>query len=233
VKYLLTLLFCASAFGADIGEKSRNVGLVGGWLTPGQFSIFNVFDVSAIRNNGTVTSGTAVFTDNRPAMRFNGNGYVSLATLPALTDFTLSMWVKNGTSANNQCYFSNNYSSTGGIRFFRRRSGLGSALDLAQMNGETLEREVYAPTALPTSTVHVAATYTGGLVTLFVNGMAVTNRTGFSFSFTSSHKPYIGVIQSSTSGFFDHAVGDFSTVKLLNYALKPAEVAALYKEELR
>ena len=98
MKYLLTLLFCASPFGADIGELRRHPGILGQWLVPGTFRNDRVFDalnktMLDTTNSPVVQTAKAVISLNvssgsRPAYNNSFTNTISAASiwfLPAAT----------------------------------------------------------------------------------------------------------------------------------------------------
>jgi len=90
MRYLLTLLFCASAFGADIGEMQRpNAGLVGRWLVPGTFSASRAQDTLGLTpllafNSPTVRTVSGVVVLDVRAGRRGAKSDSFAATVSAL-----------------------------------------------------------------------------------------------------------------------------------------------------
>jgi endoglucanase len=183
--------------------------------------------------NGTLQNGAAWSTGlSGNALSLNGSG--AYATLPAgvvngVTDFTITAWVNLaanpswarifdfGTGTNNYMFLCANPNNANALRF-----AINSGSGEQQINGTAL--------ALGTWT-HVAVTMTGGVGTLYINGLAVGTSAGMTLnpsSLGSTTNNYIGKSQFNDP-YFSGKIDDF---RIYASGLSGSQVASLYKAGL-
>jgi hypothetical protein len=255
VRYLLTLLFCASAFGADIGEKNVTGGLLGRWITPGRQGANGTapslaFDDSPFAEAGTITGAvTQRVVSSRAALLFGGGlQYLSLADNDRYTfarggsdlPFTVAFWLRQTSTTGNQWVFTKRGETTqteyqivmvSGAPYINLFSG-GGASSYYIGKGATTG-------AAANIWQHLVITYSGSKassgIKWYRNGAPVALA-------ESSNTPYTGmtngtsqlVLATQSCGLgASSLLGYLERVHILDYALSNTEVAALYKRELR
>jgi hypothetical protein len=243
VKYLLTLLFCASAFGADVGEiNGRKDGQKGWWILPGFFSAGKAKDISAFSNDGVPVNSPVISVYNgRPAIKFNGtSSYVSIphaSQISSTSNFSVFAWVNTPTlskrclgklTAGRTGWYLEIYAGGFYFNYYKSSSIFGSV----QANAPTTATGVWQ---------HVGFYYPGdgSYPVCYFNGARVSNLSTYSFGggardgiVDGGGAFNIGATWQGAAAF-DYFPGAVDNVRY--YARKPsdAEVAALYKEELR
>ena len=152
------------------------------------------------------------------AIRFEGNGYVTIADDAALKpdQMTLEAWVEIGDldSATQTILYK------GGHRIYRQ----GNLLRAYFYNSETT-RDVYT-TLLPNRWIHIAATYDGSVSRLYVNGNYVSGRT---LNAPLSHGTQPLRLGSTGSNTWQ---GGMDEVAFYERALSAEEIAAHYAASL-
>ncbi|HUA38256.1 MAG TPA: LamG-like jellyroll fold domain-containing protein [Candidatus Sulfopaludibacter sp.] len=188
----------------------------------------NVMDSSGNTNNGTI--GTATWTPYGKyggALAFNGSSsFVSVtdsASLHLTTGMTLEAWVNpvnNGNSAGG------NYADViykGGDNYYLEGS---SPDNYAPAGGGTFggtDIANYGPSGLPDNQwSHVAMTYNGSVVLLYVNGVQVSSLAQTGNILTSTGALQIG--GDSTYGQYFRGIID--DVRVYNLALTAAQIQA-------
>lgn len=255
MKYLLTLLFCASAFGADIGELHRqDAGLVGRWFVPGLFNSAMAKKASGSSTNDAVNilSPTVVNQNGYIAQSFNGSsqysklpaGYLS-GIFNGKAGLTACGWVKiKAITASKQSVCTVPIRSTSGDFW------TGFNIEIQDNNPTIIAgaRSVYtdgyqATSAVTVSTnvyTHLAAVvnYTAKTLTIYVDGKFATVKacTFANTSYTSS-----GTFDAGHPDVFAYGLPEIPRWANLNLsswayysqALSAVEVATFYKEQLR
>lgn len=199
--------------------------------------------------NGGVTLSSAQSKFGGYSALFNGtNGYLTLPQNTAFefgtNDFTVECWVYSLSSTQaGTCFISDNYSGYGNpittaLGLFDFSTGGGNTLAFGYYNGTGGWYGVVSSTTLPTNTwTHIAGVRTGGVATLFKDGVAIGWSTNFgpyigqpdflhigrrwdTYSSTSYWNGYIdevritngiaryGTIPLQTSAFPDNSTGD-------------------------
>ena len=182
-------------------------------------------DASGLGNTGTITAGTWATTGRfGKALSFNGTSSVvtvnDAAALRLTSAMTLEAWVRPTASASWRCamlketsgglayglYASNTSSRPGG---FLRVGSVGSDVDATAPSAITLN-----------AWTHLAATYDGATLRLFVNGTQVTSR-ALTGSIVSSTQPLrIGGNQV----WGEYFAGLIDEIRVYNRALSAAEI---------
>ena len=179
-------------------------------------------DASGLGNTGTITAGTWT-TAGRfgNALSFNGtSSLVTIADVAALrlsTTMTLEAWVRPTSSTSWRCAMLKE--SSGGLAY-----GLYSSDASSRPGGYVFvgsEVDATAPSAIALNAwTHLAATYDGATLRLFVNGTQVTSR-ALTGSIASSTQPLrIGGNQV----WGEYFAGLIDEVRVYNRALSAAEI---------
>jgi hypothetical protein len=188
----------------------------------------NVIDSSGNTNNGTI--GTATWTPYGKygnALLFDGEtSFVTVndsASLHLTTGMTLEAWVNpvfNGSDAGG------NYADViykGGDNYYLEGS---SPINYAPAGGGTFGATGianYGPSGLPDSHwSHVAVTYNGSVLLLFVNGVQVSSLAQTGNIVTSASALQIG----GDSTFVQYFLGTIDEVRVYNLALSAAQIQA-------
>lgn len=182
-----------------------------------------VGDSSGNANTGTITNATwAASGKYGRALSFNGtNARVSIpssASLNLTTGMTLSAWVNPSVS---RTAWSDVIWKADALYFLEATSTNGGRPAAGAKNASGTWTNAYAPSALPVNTwTHLAATYDGSFIRLFVNGIqvAATARTGNLL--TSTQPLFIG--GNTIYGY--HFAGLIDEVRVYNRALTQAEI---------
>ena len=201
-------------------------GLVGGWSFD-EGSGPTAGDRSGRGNNGTLTGGPSWTASGRHggALVFDGvNDLVTIpdaASLDLTNQLTMAAWVRPTALG-----------SWRQVLLKERPGGLAYALyatnNASQRPNATLtigaDREVNAPAALATNTwTHLAMTYDGAAMRLYVNGSQVATRNQTGSTVVSAGPLQIGGNTIWNSEWFTGAIDD---VRLYNRALTATEVVA-------
>lgn len=243
MRYLLSLLLCASCFAVDSGEVRKNDnGLVGRWLVPGHQTgnggvPSKVLDAYRFHNDGTVAGGaTYGLTGGRAAMAFNGSSqYVDLGSNQPLSGLmSISLWVNPSSSAGTGPYVISNNNTINKNLYYLQVSSVGHIVYGWRYDNSGIQKSVTVLAAVtPDKWSHVVAVTNpaDGTGQLWVNGIKVND---------SSVTPYsIGTIQTPIR-FGAHSwdpVGEFfkgslADICIYNRVLSAAEIKALYQQGL-
>ena len=245
MKYLLTLLFCASAFGADIGESKRqNAGIEGRWFVPGTFSAINARDVSgklpAAIATGTFTvsssSGEPFVSTSNSKWTLGGAALNFTGSQP----FTCATWVRI-TNTNATAAVIGKYGNlTGGGQWvFYIVAGGRPALMLIRGNYNTARLLSRTTEPIPFALwTHVTTVYPGGSSSsgfaFYVNGQRVAKNApedAGSWGTGMASSSVAAVLCGSTETA--PLIGEIRDTSVYSRPLSAAEIAALYKEGLR
>ncbi len=202
-------------------------GLVGGWSFD-EGAGPTAGDRSGRGNTGTLTGGPSWTTSGRygGALVFDGvNDLVTIpdaASLDLTNQLTMAAWVRPTALG-----------SWKQVLLKERPGGLAYALyatgNASQRPNATLtiggDREVNAPAALATNTwTHLAMTYDGAVMRLYVNGSQVATRNQTGSTVVSAGPLQIGGNTIWNSEWFTGAIDD---VRLYNRALTATEVVTV------
>jgi hypothetical protein len=144
----------------------------------------------------------------------------------ALTNFTISAWIKPATLSNWQRVFD---FGTGTTAYMFLTTDNGTAPRFAITTaGNGSEQQLNATNALTTGTwQHIAVTLSGTTGTLYVGGTSVATNASMTLnpsSLGSTNLNYIGESQWSGDPYFNGQIDDF---RVYNRALSAAEISAL------
>jgi hypothetical protein len=185
-----------------------------------------VADVSGNGRTGTMTGGVAWTLSGKfgKALSFNGStGLVSIADAVPL-DFTSSMtleaWVMPTALANWDTIVMKGFGTTG--RAYALYAGDASGRAASTVRTGSSERSTTGP-VLPLNTwSHVAMTFGGGSLRLYVNGAQVAAYAGNGNIRTSSDPVTIG----GSSAWGRWFAGVIDEVRIYNRVLSPSEIQA-------
>lgn len=178
-----------------------------------------VTDVSGNGNNGTINGATWTTSGKYGnALSFNGtNALVTInnaASLQLTSGMTLEGWVYPTTIGNkwrDVIYKGDNNYYLEGSSNNSRRPALGG----------TFGTPIYGTAALTANTwTHLAGTYDGATMRLYVNGVQVASRTQTGAIATSTNPLQIG----GDSIYGQYFAGRIDEVRVYNRALSPAEI---------
>jgi hypothetical protein len=184
----------------------------------------SVVDASAFANNGTFGSGVTRTTAGRfgGALQFSGSGRVTIpstASLRLTNAMTLEAWVNPSivdASWRNVIYKGDdNYYLMSSSTHGRRAAGGAS------FGNTSATTEAYAPSALTTNTwSHLAVTYDGAVIRLYVNGTQVSSLSKRGTYTTSDNPLQIGGNTFYTQFFR----GRIDEVRVYNRALSTSDI---------
>ena len=228
MKYILTLLFCASAFGADIGEMQKKQSNRR-YLESGFTTAEKVYEAGRLQNNGVTAGAGSLAGGQRQSFVFNGSTMIT--GFPSIISFaadsrTVSVWVYlqvtvrggiAGTRANGGGWvLTVNHGTTGAVGYFHiGGTSAGFSAGLVQARWTHLCLTYSAVTKQATVYVNAAAV---GTVAMSAN--PIDNFTG-------------AIGAEGIEAPLRYFVGRMSELTIYNRVLSDAEVAALYKEQLR
>jgi glucose/arabinose dehydrogenase len=184
-----------------------------------------VTDASGLGRTGTMNSGASWTTAGKfgKALSFNGSGgLVSVADASSL-DFTSAMtieaWVRPTTRSNWDTVVMKGYGSTG--RAYALYAGNNNGRPAATVRISSSERSTSGGSSLPLNTwSHLAMTYGGGRLRVYVNGLQVSS-TSVSGSIRTSSDP-LTIGGSSVWGRW--FAGQLDEVRIYNRALTQTEI---------
>ena len=201
--------------------KTTN-GLVGLWsFDAADMAGVTAYDRSGSGNNGTLTNGpTKTIGKIGQGLDFNGtNQYVNANTsLSGGAPYTVSLWVKNKATQNNTdpAFFSNQNA-------FTLILGMEPATSKLFFAGATFFTGTYASVISNTNWQHFTYVLTGSVISLYINGVYITQSSFTSPAVTSID---IGDIMSS-HGTYNYK-GSIDDVRVYNRALSATEIKQLY-----
>jgi hypothetical protein len=211
-----------SSFSAKAVTVDSTPGLVAAYGFD-EVSGSSVGDASMFANNGTF--GTGVWrTTGRfgGALFFNGSGRVTIPSTESLSltnAMTLEAWVnpsvvdaswRDVVYKGNDNYYLMATSSQGGVP--------AGGASFGNISATT---EAYAPSALATNTwTHLAVTYDGSIIRLYVNGAQVATRSKTGMYTTSNNPLQIG----GNTFYWQYFRGKIDEVRVYNRALGAAQI---------
>jgi hypothetical protein len=181
-----------------------------------------IADRSGNGHTGTIAGATWVAGRTGGALSFDGvNDWVTVNDAPALsltTAMTLEAWVMPSTVVDWQTVILKE--SSAGLAYSLYSSNLsGTASGYARIGGA--DRDATAPTRLPVNVwSHLAATYDGTALRLYVNGALVATR-AITGAVTTSALPLRFGGNASWGEFFNGGIDD---IRIYNRALSQSEV---------
>ncbi len=200
-------------------------GLVDWWQAEG-----NASD-SVGANNGTL-NGSAGFAAGEvgQAFSFNGtNSYVSIPDSPSLDSLsnaiTIEAWMKSASLGNNPDWRG---LVTKGNESWRLMASVFTNTVYVALNGVTPVDLYGSRNVNDGQWHHVAATYDGSKITLYVDGTPDTSVAATGKIAQDSFPLYISGSSETPFGHTYYINGLIDEVSLYNRALSPAEIAAIY-----
>ena len=251
MKYLLTLLFCASAFGADVGEVKRfDSGMVWGGLRQGTFNNQRSLGFGSVSTTPTNRGAPAVVWST---------GHTALILSRASSDYVYvsnSTALNPGTSPVTLCAWVNLPNTNQWGIILQKRSGINFSLFSMSVGenanvgsaGKRLNASVAGSTAgsLVVSTTDLfadgknhffAAVFAGGasrVVNLYVDGVSRTYNTDANSAGTINCIPEGDLYIGNNSTMFNTLLnGKVWGVRIFHRILSAAEINAIYTSELR
>jgi hypothetical protein len=187
-------------------------------------------DASGNTNTATLAGGaswTSGMVSN--AVSLDGStGYVNCPTnlLNGLTNFTIAAWVKPASISTWARIFDFG-SSTKSYMFLAPQSGGGALRFAITTNNNSNEQQINGAAPLPANVwTHVAVALSGGVGTLYTNGVVVGVNNGMTLNPTSLGNTAINQIGKSkfNDPFFNGQVDEF---RIYNHALTASEISTL------
>lgn len=226
--HLLRMVSSPTAVGNNLlgGEFETQcvaapAGLVGWWPGDGWFN-----DIAGTSEGSSQGSNVVEFDAGKvnEAFVFDGSNFVSMGDPVALrmtAEVTMDGWVNLSSQANGTLFGRTVPASDDYAVFYVN----GEMQVYIQIGGNQVI--VHSSTGLPSNTwEHVAVTYDGSAIHVYLNGAEVANRLNVSGSLANTaNVPF--VIGGRVDNFNIH--GSIDEVELFNRALTQDEVAAIYK----
>lgn len=206
-------------------------GLVGWWKFDENSGVV-AGDSSGLVNNGAIVNSAWVTGRINSALYFNGgSSFVQVNDSPSLrpAEFTIAGWFYlTNTPPPSEYILASKYANYQGW-VFRIGSDLKPGLSVMTTNGN-IGTNAYAINPIGLQTwVHVAGTYDGQVVRLYVNGALET-----SVSFPSGYTPYIGALMlgkaSWANGGWIQGIAD--DVRFYSRALNSQEIQQFFGADI-
>ena len=221
---VVLLALSGAVFGAT------DAGLVGYW----RFDEGNgttVADATANGLNGTLEAGAAWVTDGVSGSALMFDGKTSFVNIPAnpktdLDALTMSVWVNARKMGGVMCFSSgSNWADQRAVIHFCKSKG-GPRFTVS--NGSKF-RTCASVQVMPLNQwVHLAVTYSDGLMHIYQNGVQVAGPRKADFRLNTNVVPLkIGRTEGLRPNFFD---GKIDEVRLYNRALSADEIQQLAKQ---
>jgi flagellin-like protein len=199
--------------------------LVGYWTfnqdqTQGSFAI----DKTKYRNNGTIDGATSKEGEVGEAYNFDGDDEVSLQNKEQLDfagskSFTLSAWVKGGSSSVNEDII-----HLGGYSIVLTNTA-GNYWAVYMEDSSSGSTQVDKKAQSNSKWVHLSATYDGSRLGLYVNGEEANSK-----PVTESVEDHSGVDDFiGSAGGGRYFTGGIDEVRIYNRTLSDSEIKRLYK----
>jgi hypothetical protein len=235
----------ASISSTEVRVKVRNTGLVASYdFNEASGTTVNdaAFGVGTdVANNGTFPAGTGVVrTPDRSAiaggaLRLTGTAgsFVTIpdpgttSSLDLTSAMTLEAWVRPDSVAGwmNVILKDSGTAGTGvGYALYANSNTDGGAGTYIRTTGSASDRHATAPKRLPVNTWHhLAATFAGGALTIYVDGVQAAKITGVLGTLVQSN----GALSIGGDARWDELFkGVIDDVKIFNRALTAAEITA-------
>ncbi len=207
----------------------------------GYYRLANVNDASTNARNLT-NNGSSTFTDGRYGSGVNVNGsnqYLSIANTMGTTwagALTICGWVKLNAEIGSGTWvlFNMNHETAGGTTsVFRYEFNAGTRrLKYVRYNSGAVDDEPLYNVALGTTWHHTAITYTGSVMTMYLDGNSVVTQSSSNTAGTGSAYPqHFGIGSDQPGTTATNAV--FDDVAIFTRALSGSEIWALYATPLR
>ena len=185
-------------------------------------AIHGTLQATATRSTGK--SGNSINLDG------SANAYASLPTgiVSALTDFTISTWIKVDAKSNSMRVFDFG-TGTDKYMFLTIQGGAANVMRYGIRNGGA-ELQVNSNYTLPLNTwTHFAITQLGNTCSMYINGALVATNTGVNIkpsTLGSTNQNYIGKSQWSVDPLLKGSIDEF---KIYSRALSASELAESMK----
>jgi len=235
---LLVLALCLAqvsllSFEAEGTSASPDPGCVAHWrFDEGSGNIAH--DETANNNDGTIYGATWVYWVSGKALSFDGiNDYVEVPHNSSLNFdvFTWAAWIKVDDMSASRPIIGEKWDSGTWPHWFVTVEST-SKLSFLTMTSSRLVR-LFGDTVLSAGTwYHVAGTYDGSKMKIYVNGVEDENSASQSGTLIKADRP-LGFGRSFESGFDSFFDGLMDEVRIYNRALSSDEIEALYLENLR
>jgi Concanavalin A-like lectin/glucanases superfamily/Domain of unknown function (DUF1929)/Bacterial Ig domain/Kelch motif len=186
-----------------------------------------VSDVSGNNNNGTLGSGVTRTTQGKfgGALVFNGSSMATIpdaASLDLTTGMTLEAWVFPTVNANNwSTAIMKEQPGDLVYTLYAGSPGNQPAVVFNTSTSSSSQQGFVGPSALPLNTwSHLAATYSGSTLSLYVNGALVASQ-----AFTGSIITSTSALRIGGNGVWnEYFTGRIDEVRIYNRALTLAEI---------
>lgn len=206
---------------SGIKTFTTDASAVAWWLMDG-----DTMDASGGGHTGTLQDGASLVAGGYvgQGLQLDGvNDHVTVSDAPALGfgtgDFTMEAWVRSNSTGANQAIFDKRKVGSG-FEFFKRTTGLlaffGEGCGLAVEAGNVTDGVWH----------HVAAVRSGGVVSLYLDGMVVGSG-ACADDFTNTAGLALGC-NSPTVGCVEAFNGDLDEMTLYKTALTPAAIQNSY-----
>ena len=190
-------------------------------------------DCSGNDNDGTPTNITFGQWDGRQAASFNGSSsFISLGSPSSLNTsrVTVALWIKasSAPTVGGQVVFNRLNTLAGTVAIYSNNRGILWGAQIRLNGSEATDRTVYSDGPLTTEWTHVALTYDGSTLRMYVNGMLQADTLDVSGTIDTDSFTSINIGRHPTSGqYFDGLMGDF---RICNAALPIEKIQAIYRD---
>ena len=226
--------------GSDLALSPlfNTTGLVGYW-TFDEGNGSTASDQSGNGNAGTWNGSGSHWATGKvgSAGQFNGtNDYVGVAasvSIQGISSYTVAAWINMALPGTNYnpIFCKESGVDVSDIVIDDSGSGVSDRITFSHNNGNggtPSSGEAYTNPAIPANVwAHIAVTYSGGTVSVFINGALLRTFTGVNSPLTNNSPVDIGRMLYS-GGYRHFFSGKMDDMRLYNRALSAAEVTALY-----
>ncbi|MDB5388886.1 MAG: vcbs repeat-containing protein, partial [Planctomycetaceae bacterium] len=203
-----------------INQYPAPAGMVGWWPAEG-----NATDVKN-GNNGTLNGATFGPGEVNQAFNFNGGSYVSVPSSPSLnvtSSLSIEGWVNLSTNNFNNGLVYKGTLGIGSQGAYSLGFFTGGSNQLVFRLNENSRQVVSSTSFVPSQWYHVAATYDGTTMKVYVNGV-LDGSVAYSASISTNSSPLI------IGGYYDSPYlfhGKIDELSIYNQALTPAEIQGI------